>query len=341
MRLTKSTLSWSLRIVVTAALLYLLFRFIPLRDVIEVITLADGSWVTAAFIVLVIERLTAAWRMKLLTDRLSMPLSVLKLLEINTVSTFYTIFLPGDLAGGAVRWHRMSQPEGQRAQAFAAIVMARLIDTIVLVLIGLLFWFWDKPPFGTWLLDIALIVFLFALVFVMALSLSPRTSTVLRRLIGLIPWQDRRRTISEKTEKVLVSVRTFRQLSFRALMTLLVLSVLRHLLSILMIVCFAQSLAMVVGFSTIAWIRSFINTVTMLPISFAGLGVREASFAILLDPYGVVGSQAVALSLFTFIVYLVVALIGGLLELRNAFLPRQEDEADVNFKASENNTNKP
>jgi len=339
MRLTKSMLSWSSRIVVAAAILFLVFRFIPLSDVIEVITLADGSWVTAAFIVLVIERFTAAWRMKVLTDRLSMPLSVLKIWEINTVSTFYTIFLPGDLAGGAVRWYRMSRPEGQRAQAFAAIVMERLFDTIVLVLIGLLFWFWDEPPFGTRLLDIVLIVFLFALVLVMALSFSPRTSTVLHRLIGLIPWQDRRRTISEMTEKVLVSVRTFRQLSFRALMTLFALTVLRHMLSILVIVCFAQSLAMVIGFSTIAWIRSLMNTVTMLPISFAGLGVREASFAVLMEPYGVVGSQAVALSLFLFIVYIVLALVGGLLELRNAFLPRQEDEADANFKASENFTN--
>jgi len=122
-------------------------------------------------------------------------------------------------------------------------------------------------------------------------------------------------------------------------MTLFALTVLRHMLSILVIVCFAQSLAMVIGFSTIAWIRSLINIVIMLPISFAGLGVREASFAVLMEPYGVVGSQAVALSLFLFIVYIVLALVGGLLELRNAFLPRQEDEADANFKASENFTN--
>ena len=341
MRLTKSMLPWCLRIIVAAALLYLLFRFIPLDEVIKVIARADGMWVTAAFIVLIFERLTAAWRMSLLTNRLAMPLSVLKILEINTISTFYSTFLPGDLAGGVVRWYRMSQPEGQRAQAFAALVFERLVDTIVLLLFGLLFWFWDEPPFGTWLLDVTLIGLLGALVFVMALSLSPRTSTLVGRMISWLPGQKLRRTMSETIEKVLMSLLAFRQLSFTGFMTLLILSILRHLLSILILICFAQSLAMDIGFSTIGWIRSLMNVVTMLPISFAGLGVREASFAILMEPYGIAGPQAVALSLFTFIVHLFLAFIGGLLELKNTFQLRRMEESNGDFGTKHNSTTEP
>jgi uncharacterized membrane protein YbhN (UPF0104 family) len=59
--------------------------------------------------------------------------------------------------------------------------------------------------------------------------------------------------------------------------------------------------------------------ITLLPIAFAGLGVREASFAILLEPYGIPAFQAVALSLFAFMTHLVVAVFGGVLELRSMF----------------------
>jgi uncharacterized protein (TIRG00374 family) len=287
--------------------------------------MADGWWITAAFVILVLERLVAAWRMKLLTDCLVMPLTVLKIWEISIVSIFYSTLLPGDLAGGAVRWYRMSEPTGQRAQAFAALVVERLIETMVLILCGLLFWFWDVPPFGTWVLDLVLIALVGLLMLVMSLCLNPRASTVLHGLISWIPWQGLRRPLSEKTEKVLVSIGTFRQLSLVGMTAIVVLSILRFLLTIVIILCFAQSLSMVVGFSTIGWIRSLMNMVTMLPISFAGLGVREASYAILLEPYGIPGSQAIALALFGFIGHLVLAVVGGLLELRIAFLSRRTE----------------
>lgn len=74
---------------------------------------ADGWWVAAAFVVMFFERLVAARRIKILTDRLQMPLSALRIFNIKGVSTFYSLFLPGDLTGGAARWYRMSQPTGQ------------------------------------------------------------------------------------------------------------------------------------------------------------------------------------------------------------------------------------
>jgi len=321
MRLSKASIPWFLRIAVAIALLYILFRFVPFAQVVEVVSQADGYWVTAAFVVLIFERITAASRMWLLTSHLRMPLSVWKNLEISTIAIFYTLFLPGDLAGGAVRWYRMAQPGGQRAQAFAALVFERLVDTIVLLVFGIIFWLWDAPPFGTWLLDLVMFAMLGGLVAVMILSLNPKMSTVFAIVIGWLPGNRVKNKLLEKVEKVLSSIRAFRQISAAKASSLLILSILRQVLSVLMIICFAESLAMSIGFSTIGWIRSLMNIIAMLPIAFAGLGVREASFVILMEPYGIPAYQAVALSLFVFVVYLVIAVFGGLLELRNMFLP--------------------
>ena len=337
MRLSKASIQWFLRIAVAIALLYLLFRFVPFSQVVEVISEADAFWVTAAFVVLIIERLTAASRMWVLTSHLRIPLSVWKNWEISTIATFYTTFLPGDLAGGAIRWYRMARPAGQRAQAFAAIAFERLVDTIVLLVFGIVFWLWDAPPFGTWLLDLVMLAILGGLVTIMILVLNPRTSTVFATVIGWLPGNRIKNMLFEKTEKVLSSVRTFRQLSLAKTSSLLILSMLRQVFSILIIVCFAESLAMSIGFSTIGWIRSLMNIITMLPIAFAGLGVREASFAILMEPYGIPAYQAVALSLFAFIVHLVIAVFGGVLELINMFLPSSASRAKKSI-LMDNNT---
>jgi len=326
--ISKPVMQWIFRLAVAIALLVLLFRFVPFNDVINVIGQADSWWVTAGFVLLIFEGLANSMRLKLLTDQFNMPLSVLKLWEISMIGTFYATFLPGDLAGGAVRWYRMSKPSGQRAEAFASLAFSRLVDTIVMLLSGLIFWFWDDPPFGNLFLDVIMIAVLGGLIIVMVFSLSPRTSGIVLTIIGWLPGRKISELISEKMEKVLSSVRKFRKLSFGEASALFILSVLRQVLSILMTICFAEAIAVAIGFSTIGWIRSLMNILTMLPIAFAGLGVREASFAILLEPYGIPAFQAVALALFAFIVHLVLALLGGLLELKNMFSPQPEAQRE-------------
>jgi len=331
-------LKLALRILVAAAILIVLFQIVPFSDVVNGMAKANSWWVGAGFAIMIVERIVAAGRLKILTDRLQMPFSVLGLCEISAIASFYSLFLPGDLAGGGVRWYHMSKPSGQGAQAFAALLFERLIDTLILVLFGLIFWVWDDPPFGAPLLDISLFVILGGLVFAMAAVLSPRTSKLSEKAIALIPFTRVRKFMSEKTRKVLVSVQTFRGLSNSAMAGLVVLSVLRHLLSILIILCFAQALAIAVGFSTIGWIRSFMNIITMLPIAFAGLGVREASFSLLLEPYGVAAASAIALSLFTFFTHVFLAVIGGLLQLRRVILPGRIPALDGSTPTADSST---
>lgn len=62
----------------------------------------------------------------------------------------------------------------------------------------------------------------------------------------------------------------------------------------------------------------------MLPISFAGLGVREGTLVFLLQPYGVSATDAVALFFLFFARALLVAGIGGLFEAKNIFLPSRD-----------------
>lgn len=328
MRLSKASIQWFLRVAVAISLLYLLFRFVPFSQVVKVISEADGFWVTAAFMVVVLERLAAMSRVTILTGHLRMPLSVWKNWEISTVATFYATFLPGELAGGAVRWYRMAQPSGQRAQAFAALAMDRLLDTVILIVFGIVFWLWDAPPFGTWVLDLAVVAILGGLVATIVLLLNPKASEVFALLVGWLPGNRVKNSLLEKIEKVLSSARAFRQLSFAKVASILMLSVIRQVLSVVILICFAEALAMSIGFSTIGWIRSFMKVIALLPITFAGLGVREASFAILLEPYGVPAFQAVALSLFAFMTHLVVAVFGGVLELRNMFSSASSSTVD-------------
>lgn len=88
-----------------------IFTFIPFSDVILALSAAKGSYVGPAFAVMVLERFVATLLMQILTNRVGMSLLVIGIWEINTIALFYGMFLPGALAGGAVRWYKLSQPE--------------------------------------------------------------------------------------------------------------------------------------------------------------------------------------------------------------------------------------
>jgi uncharacterized membrane protein YbhN (UPF0104 family) len=69
----------------------------------------------------------------------------------------------------------------------------------------------------------------------------------------------------------------------------------------------------------------------MIPISVAGLGVREAGLVVSLQAYGVNPADALALSMLLLGKKILRAGFGGLLELRHAFLRRSASTPSVPF----------
>ncbi|MGD9160520.1 MAG: hypothetical protein PVG39_19040, partial [Desulfobacteraceae bacterium] len=63
------------------------------------------------------------------------------------------------------------------------------------------------------------------------------------------------------------------------------------------------------------WLISLVAIVLFLPISLAGLGIREGSFVVLLSLFSVPNEKAVALSLIFFSLQLIASAIGAIIEI--------------------------
>ncbi|MEW6161399.1 MAG: TIGR04283 family arsenosugar biosynthesis glycosyltransferase, partial [Verrucomicrobiota bacterium] len=72
--------------------------------------------------------------------------------------------------------------------------------------------------------------------------------------------------------------------------------------------------------SELLWTFPVISWISSAPVTIAGAGVREGAAYVLLAPYGITPQEAVAAALLTFSVYLVWAILGGLLFWREASL---------------------
>lgn len=305
------------RAAIGGAILVYLFTFIPVSEVGSALASAEPAWLALAFILLAAERLTGAVRVTVLSRHLRMPLSLLKNCEIALVSTFYGTLLPGVLAGGAIRWYRMSQPNQMRAEAAAVVTFDRLTGTITLVSLGLIFWFLENPPATKPGLQGVLLVLLAGLIGGLCFSLSRRATSIVLKPTAVAAKRLRLDRVYAAVVKVSDSVQRFRRLPPRELAALITAAAARELVRIGFVFAFAHALGLNVGFVTLGWVCSFLGIALMLPVSFSGIGVREGAFVLLLAPYGVSGSSAIALAILMTLAHLLVAGAGGALELKN------------------------
>jgi uncharacterized protein (TIRG00374 family) len=310
-------LVWILKLLIATGILYYIFTIIPFSAVVEAITSVKSHLIAFAFPLLISERYAAAIRQKILTEKVAISLSINKIFEINIVSIFYGWFLPGDLGGGVVRWYKMSQPEGKRAEALAFITFDRLIDTIVLLLLGMLFLSVDLQRISNRTIALSFFAVLGGFVMMLLLCLSRKFAIVLLKPLERYQSSKILALTHEKLSKLLNSVLEYRQFSPKLIMVILSLTLARHLLAIAIFYIFALCLEMNVTFASIGWIRSFLNIAMLIPITFSGLGVREGSLILLLRPYGVPGTEAVALSFLILMMSIFIAAMGGLFEVKN------------------------
>ena len=93
------------------------------------------------------------------------------------------------------------------------------------------------------------------------------------------------------------------------------LSVFAQILLVSLFYCVSQAMGLDVGFWQLASVLPMVAMITVLPITWNGLGLREAAFVTFLGTFGIATAQSVALSLTGFAVILLWNLFGGLVYL--------------------------
>jgi len=305
-----------LRSLLTIAILCYVFTIIPFNQVLESLQSASQFHILLAVGILFGTTLVSAWRLKICTDKQGLSLSVKQITEINLITSFYGLLLPGLLASGVIRWHRISQVDKKKAEALAAILFSRINFTMVLVLVGIVCLALGTDNRAQTLFISSLLILLVSLIIVYFLAFHPFLLWFSDRLkpgeAGFLSAY-----LRDGLSRWLSAMSLYEGLPHIALGLITTFSFLENVLGVLFMYFLALGLHIDIHLIIIGWVRSLINIATTLPISFSGLGIREGGLILLLKPYGVSGSEAVALAFLIYFCNLFLGLIGGLLEARN------------------------
>jgi glycosyltransferase 2 family protein len=266
-------------------------------------------FVGAIFLYLLAQLLsTIRWRCLLRAEKIYLPFWRLILLYLEGM--FFNLMLPTAIGGDLVRGFQVSRLTEQREASLASILVERLSGFAALAIIACI----AIIPAYTHVND-PLVIWLTAgsvagMVALIASLLSDRLQVLFFRLlhsVGLGRFHDAVHRLYEAVQRYW----THRS----ALLLALGLSLVLQFLVITIFYLISRALNLSVPFRYFFLFVPLISVISMLPISIAGLGLREGSAVYLFTKVGLDAAGALSLSLLVFAVTALCSGLGGIVFL--------------------------
>jgi len=321
----------ALQLTFTIVVLILLFKSINLS------TLTIKIWpLLFSLLVTFLMRFLWAYQISITQPPMDMHFSVYAIFRIQMIATFYSLVLPGDLLAGGVSWYKLSRPGRKYVEAGALLIFFRLVQISCLVFIGLIVALWD-PQIGSPEFRTLIIIGLLSIIIMWILFFSNQVIRIFDFIVSRVNWDSSFLTsLYDNVEKLLNTILRFRTLGINRLIFVFGLSLIAQSLGLVYFFSLARAVDIQLPFFVIGWISTFVTIIQMIPISIAGLGIREASYAVLLNDYGISPEQAISFSITIFAVFVIVGLLGGIFELIDIYRNWQRrQKPDIDH--SENN----
>ena len=299
---------------VTVGVLYWVYHDPNRRaQMAEAIRNADYRWVGIGILAYVVVEIAAAFRWHVLLKVQKIHLTLPRLTGLFFIGMFYNQFLPGGTGGDIMKsYYLLKETPDKKAGALLAVVFDRFIGLVALVaitatLIGLRYDFLSQKPETRNLLWLLLFLLGTSVAFLLATFVISGFK-LLHSLPTRFPGRDRLIEISAAYHLYAHH--------WRATLVAFGVSVVAHLATFATFLCAAYALGAPVPLVNFFAVMPIERTISALPISFAGIGLREKVLQIMLNGLcGVPEAKAILIGSLSFLIILVCCLPGAVVYL--------------------------
>jgi uncharacterized protein (TIRG00374 family) len=299
------------QLAVTIALLYWVYHDPDRRaQMAEALRHAHYSWVAIGILAYVVVEIAAAFRWHVLLKVQGIHLSFWRLSGLFLIGMFYNQFLPGGTGGDIIKsYYLLKETPDKKPGALLAVVFDRLIGLVALVaitgtLIGLRYDFLSQTTETRQLLWILLVV--------LSASIAGLLTTFVITGFNLFHLLPEKFPGREKLIEISAAYHLYAR-HWRATLVAFASSVVAHLATFTTFLCAAYALGAVVPLVNFFAVMPVERTISALPISFAGIGLREKVFQIMLNGLcGVPEAQAILIGSLSFLIILICCIPGAI-----------------------------
>lgn len=297
------------------------FSLIDLTALGKAVTTANLYLLTVALLVTfmggIVCKSVLIWQLLNINNRVSL----IKIITINLGLRFYTVFLPRGVVTG-LRWHRYRKLSDNYTSL--TLLSLEAILTLLLLATGSIFFY----MIGDTKVPKTILIMLIATPLILSVLLAMTLSANLRKKLYSSMNIENSTAITKPIKHFFISyIDSLKNINFnnpKNFSLALTSSFISYLLFIIGAYITAQAMMLDISFIEIAWARSAILILAHLPISIAGIGVRELGFISLFGFAGLSSEQALSYAIVSFGIQLIIAFFGAIIETDRWFLNKRE-----------------
>ncbi|NOX19717.1 MAG: flippase-like domain-containing protein [Nitrospirae bacterium] len=283
-----------LKAAVSIGLLLLIFRKADLKETIQVVKYINPLYFFLASLCYMFGQFvsTIRWWLLLPEDMKPPELTIKRLYALYLLGSFFNNLLPGIVGGDALRVYYLYRDETRGGGAFGSVFADRYIGYASLLFLGLLATLFVagriENPLIRWLIPAMALLFLLFSVGLFGI----RFAKGVKPIRAFYEYVDR---VGQAPKRLFIAFWV---------------ALLVQVISIFSVYLIVLALNVRVELLELFFFMPVVITVSSIPLSISGLGLREGSFVVLLGMIGIKPEVATSLSLMWFLSYVVGSLPG-------------------------------
>ena len=314
---SKSVVRFALKLIISSVLFGYCISLVNINDLYEIFLNVNAfHFVSAIGLVMIGTVFCKSYMVwKILIRREAIKFK--KILAINFSMRFYTMFLPKALVA-LIRWNKyriISEPKYAFVlvsfEAIVALTFASLMTFIFIIIEG-------NSLAPLWIMVTSIVTFLLFSIIIYVFFISMEGN--LFRVFGNIACKI---LFFIDCKKIILKWKEAAELlgaGKKENMKIIILSsMLGHIIFLFGGYQLFLSMGIDINFIVLAWIRSFVFILVSIPISLAGIGVREVSFISLFGMYGYSNDYIVSYALLALFIQLIIGMMGMIVEINSLF----------------------
>lgn len=281
----RPSLGFLLRIAISGALLgYVLYK-VDWSEAGSLLTKTNLLYLLLSFAVGVALILISAWKWWILLRAQGRQLPLGRLFHLYLVGYFFNNVLPSNVGGDVIRAYEAGRQLDDRATALASVFVERFTGLTALILLAIVSFVSNLQLFRDVRFAAALGLAIVGYSLILVLVVSNRPMAILGRLLGRTPL----RKLMGKLQKFQQAIQSYRNHS-RQLWAAMAISFLFYLLAVINVFVSSLAFGTLVPVQSVLVIVPVILVISMIPISFGGVGLQEWAYFFTFAAIGAGGS---------------------------------------------------
>ncbi|MFH1621990.1 MAG: lysylphosphatidylglycerol synthase transmembrane domain-containing protein [Candidatus Omnitrophota bacterium] len=302
----KNFISLLIKISISIGLLFFLFTRIDLHKTIYCIKTVNPLDFTFAIIIFLLVMFLGVFRWSILLNILNKNISFGRICVSYCGGLFFNVFLPSTIGGDIARTIDLSTHTKDGSSIFATVFLDRLCGFLALVLIA--FFGYLYGYFSGLTRDVRFLLFMLPLALIVIFSFSVIFN---KKVFNLVNKVIIFKSLKEYFTKFHNSCYCFRSQKVALLKTIFLSLLVQGLFSV---TCYFIGRSLGFNLSVVYFLIliPIINTISFLPISIGGLGLRDNIAVVLFSTLGVASDKVAAMTLLMFTFLFSIGIMGGI-----------------------------